>query len=388
MFEIDYNKFNTIITFIRKTFNSPEGFIALHEPRFIGNEKKYIEECIDTTFVSSVGKFVDRFEEMVAAYTGAARAVVCVNGSNALHLALQLVGVVREDEVITQSLTFIATANAISYCGAHPIFLDVDRETMGLSPAAMEDWLIKNAEIHDDDQCYNKQTKHRIKACVPMHTFGHPIKLDEMVTLCQKYHIELVEDAAESMGSFYKEKHTGTFGKVGVFSFNGNKTITTGGGGMLLFMDEELAGHAKHLTMQAKLPHPWEFAHDYIGYNYRMPNINAALGCAQMENLEKFIDNKRALAHRYEKYFKKIGVKFFAEPEASRSNYWLNVLILNNQSERDEFLKCLNSSGIMSRPIWCPMHKLPMYSECQIGDLINTQWFEERVVNIPSSVRV
>ncbi len=387
MFEIDYNKFNAILAFIRKTFNSPEGYIALHEPRFIGNEKKYIEECIDTTFVSSVGKFVDRFEEMVAAYTGAARAVVCVNGSNALHLALQLVGVVREDEVITQSLTFIATANAISYCGAHPIFLDADRETMGLSPAAMEDWLITNSEMRDD-QCYNKRTERRIKACVPMHTFGHPVKLDDMVALCQKYHIELVEDAAESMGSVYKEKHTGTFGKIGVLSFNGNKTITTGGGGMLLFTDTVLAGQAKHLTTQAKLTHPWKFAHDYVGYNYRMPNINAALGCAQMENLEKFIDNKRELAQLYEQYFKKIGVKLFTEPEDCRSNYWLNTLILNSQSERDEFLKYSNSRGIMTRPIWCPMHKLPMFLACQTDDLITTQWFEERVVNIPSSVRV
>jgi perosamine synthetase len=387
VFEIRYNKFCEIAAFIRRTFNKPEGPIALHEPRFIGNEKKYIEECIDTTYVSSVGKFVGRFEDKVAEYTGAASAIVCVNGTNALQVALQLAGVVREDEVITQSLTFIATANAISYNGAHPIFLDVDRDTMGLSPGAMEDWLIRNTEIRGD-QCYNKITNHRLKACVPMHTFGHPVKLDELVDLCHKYHIELVEDAAESLGSFYKGKHTGTFGKIGVLSFNGNKTITTGGGGMLLFNDEGLSRHAKHITTQAKVPHPWEFVHDYIGYNYRMPNINAALGCAQMEKLDEFVNNKRELAHLYGQFFNKIGVRLFIEPKDCRSNYWLNALILNNHSERDEFLKYANGCGIMTRPIWCPMHKLPMFVNCQKDHLTTTQWLEERIVNIPSSVRL
>ena len=379
--------FNEITAFIRKTYNQAEGFIALHEPRFTGNEKKYLEECIDTTFVSSVGKFVDRFEEVVAAYTGAVNAVVCVNGTNALHLALQLVGVEREDEVITQSLTFIATANAISYSGAHPIFLDVDRETMGLSPSAVEEWLVKNAEMRGD-RCYNKQTGRRIKACVPVHTFGHPVKLVELVAVCHRYHIELVEDAAESLGSFYKGKHTSTFGKIGVLSFNGNKIITTGGGGMLLFNDLELAKHAKHLTTQAKLPHAWEFTHDYIGYNYRMPNLNAALGCAQMEKLEEIIDNKRELAYLYAKFFRQIGVQFFTEPPDCHSNYWLNALVLKDKAERDEFLIYTNDEGVMTRPVWCPMHKLPMFATCQTDCLANTQWLKDRVVNIPSSVRL
>lgn len=382
-----FNNYNEIILFIRKIFNKPEGFIALHEPRFMGNEKQYLNECIDTTFVSSVGKFVDRFEEMVATYTMASEAVVCVNGTNALHLALKVVGVEREDEVITQSLTFIATVNAIAYCGAHPIFLDVDIETMGLSPVAMEEWLTQNAEMRDN-HCYNKHTSRRIKACIPMHTFGHPIKIEELVALCNRYNIELVEDAAESLGSFYKGTHTGNFGKVGVLSFNGNKTITTGGGGMLLFNDSKMAKYAKHLTTQAKQPHKWNFVHDYVGYNYRMPNINAALGCAQMEKLDEFINNKRELAYLYSEFFNQIGVELFNEPINCHSNYWLNALILKNSKERDEFLNYTNKEGVMTRPIWCPMHKLSMFKNSQRDHLTNTKWFEERVVNIPSSVRL
>ena len=274
--------YSQVIDFIRQTFHQPDGIVPLHAPCFVGNEKKYLDECIDSTYVSSVGKFVDRFEEMVAQYTGAKRAVVCVNGTNALHMAMLLAGVEREDEVITQPLTFIATCNAISYIGAYPVFLDVDLDTLGLSPSKMREWLQINSEIWNN-VCYNKTSGRRIKACVPMHTFGHPVHLDELSVLCEEYRIELVEDAAESLGSFYKGKHTGTFGRVGAVSFNGNKTITTGGGGMLLFMDEELGKYAKHLTTQAKIPHRWEFVHDYVGYNYRMPNINAALGCAQTQ---------------------------------------------------------------------------------------------------------
>jgi aminotransferase in exopolysaccharide biosynthesis len=283
-----------------------DGFVPLSVPVFKGNEKKYMEECIDSTFVSSVGKFVDRFEEMVAEYTGAKKAVVCVSGTNALHMAMMLVGVERDDEVLTQALTFIATCNAISYIGAHPVFIDVDRDTMGLSPKAVQSWLENNAELRNGE-CYNKTTGRRVKCCVPMHTFGHPVHLEELVEVCKNWNIELVEDAAESIGSFYKGKHTGTFGKVGAISFNGNKTITTGGGGMLLFNDEELARHAKHLTTQAKVPHRWEFRHDHIGYNYRMPNINAALGCAQMEHLEEYVLNKRETAAKYAEFFK--GIK-------------------------------------------------------------------------------
>ena len=357
-------------------------------PVFVGNEKKYLNECIDTTFVSSVGKFVDRFEEMVAEYTGAKRAVVCVNGTNALHMALMLAGVERNDEVLTQALTFIATCNAISYIGAHPVFIDVDMETMGLSPVALRNWLENNAEVKSS-VCYNRHTGHRIKACVPMHTFGHPCKIEDIATVCQEYHIELVEDAAESIGSLYKGRHTGTFGKIGALSFNGNKTITTGGGGMLLFNDEELGKFAKHLTTQAKVPHRWEFVHDHIGYNYRMPNINAALGCAQMEHLEEYVLNKRETAKRYQEFFANIdGIRFFTEPEDCRANYWLNVVILNNKEAQQEFLQYTNDHGVMTRPIWELMNRLPMFEHCQHDNLKNTIWLADRVVNIPSSVRM
>lgn len=379
--------YNQVIDFIRQTFNQPEGVVPLHAPCFIGNEKKYLNECIDSTFVSSVGKFVDRFEDMVAEYTGAKRAVVCVNGTNALHMAMLLAGVEQDDEVITQPLSFIATANAISYIGASAVFLDVDPDTMGLSSVKMREWLQENAQIRNNE-CYNKVSGRRIKACVPMHTFGHPVHLDELVGVCQEYHIELVEDAAESMGSFYKGKHTGTFGKVGAVSFNGNKTITTGGGGILLFMDDELGKYAKHLTTQAKVPHRWEFVHDHIGYNYRMPNINAALGCAQMEHLQEFVDNKRDLAREYAAFFKDTDIQFFTEPTGCQSNYWLNVVLLKDKEARDRFLEETNDAGVMTRPVWQLMNRLPMFQDCRCGDLSNAEWLEARIVNIPSSVRL
>lgn len=381
---MDYSK---VISFIKDVYGT-EGFVPLSVPKFIGNEKKYLEECIDTTFVSSVGKFVDHFEEMVAEYTGAKKAVVCVSGTNALHMAMMLVGVERNDEVLTQALTFIATCNAISYIGAHPVFIDVDKDTMGLSPEAIKAWLEANAEIKNN-ACYNKSTGRRIKCCVPMHTFGHPVHLDELVEICNEWHIELVEDAAESIGSFYKGKHTGTFGKVGAISFNGNKTITTGGGGMLLFMDEELGQFAKHLTTQAKVPHRWEFVHDHIGYNYRMPNINAAIGCAQMEHLEEFVLNKRETAAKYAAFFKDIeDIEFYSEPTDCRSNYWLNAVILKDKQAQLEFLKQTNDNGVMTRPIWELMNRLPMFEHCQNDGLKNTIWFADRVVNIPSSVKL
>ena len=380
----DYKK---IVDFIRELYGASD-FVPLAVPKFIGNEKKYLNECIDTTFVSSVGKFVDRFEEDMARYTGAQRAVVCVSGTNALHMALMLVGVEREDEVLTQALTFIATCNALSYIGAHPVFLDVDVATMGLSPDAVKEWLAKNAEIRNG-QCYNKRTGRRVRACVPMHTFGHPVHLDELVAVCEEYHIELVEDAAESIGSLYKGKHTGTFGKIGALSFNGNKTITTGGGGMLLFNDEELGAYAKHLTTQAKIPHRWEFRHDHIGYNYRMPNINAALGCAQLEHIEEYVTDKRATAATYRDYFSRMdGIEFFVEPENTRSNYWLNAVLLPNREEQQAFLQYTNNNGIMTRPIWELMNRLPMFDHCETDHLTNTQMFADRVVNIPSSVRL
>jgi len=374
-----------IISFIRQTFKQPNGFIALHEPLFIGNEKKYLAECIDSTFVSSVGKFVDLFEKKIAEYTGAKMAVVCVNGTNALHLALKLVGVEYDDEVITQPVTFIATANAITYCNATPIFIDVDRDTMGLSPVALEAFLSEHAEIKEDG-CYNKTTGKRIKACIPMHTFGLPCRVDEIATICNNFEIELIEDAAESIGSFYQRKHTGTFGKIGVISFNGNKTITTGGGGVLLFNDETIAKKAKHLSTQAKIPHPWDFEHDEIGYNYRMPNINAAIGVAQLENLDFYITRKRALASAYHNFFKEENVSFFNEPANSVSSYWLNAIAFESSIERDLFLSVSNSQGIMTRPLWRLMHKLPMFKNCQHDLLENAEWLEERVVTIPSSV--
>lgn len=380
-------EYKKITDFIHDLYETND-FVPLSVPAFVGNEKKYLEECIDSTFVSSVGKFVDRFEEMVAEYTGAKKAVVCVSGTNALHMAMILAGVKHNDEVLTQALTFIATCNAISYIGAHPVFIDVDKDTMGLSPKAVKEWLEVNAEIKDGT-CYNKTTGRRIKACVPMHTFGHPVHLDELVKVCEEWHIELVEDAAESLGSFYKGRHTGTFGKVGAISFNGNKTITTGGGGMLLFMDEELGQFAKHLTTQAKVPHRWEFVHDHIGYNYRMPNINAALGCAQIEHLEEFVLNKRETAAKYAEYFKNIeDIDFFTEPSDCRSNYWLNVVILKNKQSQLEFLQQTNDNGVMTRPIWELMNRLPMFAHCQNDGLSNSIWLADRVVNIPSSVRV
>lgn len=380
------SSYKKITDFIHDLYGAPE--VPLHAPCFIGNEKKYLAECIDTTFVSSVGQFVDRFEEKMAQYTGAARAVTCVNGTNALHLALLLVGVERGDEVLTQALTFIATCNAIRYIDAHPVFLDVDKSTMGLSPDAMREWLSRNAEIKDS-QCFNKNTQRRIKACVPMHTFGHPARIDEIAAVCKEYHIELVEDEAESLGSLYKGQHTGLFGRVGVISFNGNKTITTGGGGMLLFSDEELGAQAKHLTTQAKVPHRWEFMHDRVGYNYRMPNINAALGCAQLEHLEEFVLNKRETAEKYHAFFETIDdIHYFLEPENCRSNYWLNAILLKDRKAQQDFLQYTNDHGIMTRPAWQLMNRLEMFKGCETDGLKDTQWLEERIVNIPSSVRL
>lgn len=378
--------YKEFVQYVQELYKSKD-FIPLHAPCFLGNEKKYLEECIETTFVSSVGKFVDRFEQMMEDYTNAERAVVCVNGTNALHLALELIGVQEGDEVLTQALTFIATANAISYIKATPVFLDVDKDSLGLSPLAVEKWLEINSEIRNNE-CFNKITGRRIKACIPMHTFGHPIHLDELVRVCNKYNIELIEDAAESLGSFYKGKHTGTFGKIGILSFNGNKTITTGGGGMLLFKDKEFGNYAKHISTQAKIPHKWEFDHDHIGYNYRMPNINAALGCAQMEKINEILENKRETANLYQKYCIENNLTFVSEPNDSRSNYWLNAIILDSKEQREEFLEYTNSHKVMTRPIWKLMNKLPMFKDCQTDSLGNTQWLEDRIVNIPSSVRL
>lgn len=372
-----------IIDFIKSLYPEYADFVPLHPPVFFGNERKYLNDCIDTTFVSSVGQYVDRMEQLVAEYTGAAKAVVCVNGTNALYMSLLLAGVKQGDEVITQALTFIATANAISYLNAFPVFCDVDEETMGLSPFAVRKWLEKNAEVKNSG-CYNKITGRKISAVVPMHTLGHPVHLEEFVTLCEEWKLSLVEDAAESIGSFYKGKHTGLFGKVAALSFNGNKTITTGGGGMLLFTDIELAEKAKHLTTQAKIPHRWEFKHDDIGYNYRMPNINAALGCAQMENLEKILENKRKTAMEYKSFFADSNIKFFDEPKNCKSNFWLNAVLLPSKNEQINFLEETNAAGVQTRPIWELMNRLDMFKNAQRGDLSFSEMFADRIVNIPS----
>lgn len=380
-------KYKKIIDFIHGIYGTND-FVPLHAPCFCGKEKEYLNDCIDTTYVSSVGKYVDRFEQMVAEYTGAAAAVVCVNGTNALYMSMKLVGVARNDEVLTQALTFIATCNAISYHEAYPVFIDVDLDTLGMSPKALRNWLERNAELRAG-ACYDKMTGRRVKACVPMHTFGHPCRIDEIACICQEYGIELVEDAAESIGSLYNGKHTGTFGKVGAISFNGNKTITTGGGGMMLFQDVEMAKHAKHLTTQAKIPHRWEFVHDEIGYNYRMPNINAAIGCAQMESLDDFVKNKRATAKIYSDFFcqEYQDVQFVAEPVSAYSNYWLNAILLPNKDEQQRFLEYSNDNGVMTRPVWQLMNRLSMFKDCQNDGLKNTMYLADRIVNIPSSVR-
>jgi perosamine synthetase len=335
--------------------------------------------------VSSVGKFVDKFEEKIAEYTGSKYAIATTNGTSALHISLLLSGVKEGDEIITQPLTFIATCNAISYCGAKPIFVDVDKETMGLSPNALREFLEENT-ILENNQCVNKTTKKIIKACVPMHTFGHPCRIDLIKDICREFKIALVEDAAESLGSYYKGKHTGTFGAMGVMSFNGNKIITAGGGGCIVTDDEKLAKQAKHLTTTAKIPHKWEYNHDAIGYNYRMPNLNAALLVAQLEGLDCFLENKRELAQNYKTFFSDQGIKFVLEPKNSNSNYWLNAIILKNREERDLFLEETNSNGVMTRPIWTLMSNIEMFNDAQCGNLKNSLWLEDRVVNIPSSV--
>lgn len=379
---------NELITFIRKIYKTKTDFIPLHEPRFIGNEKKYVLDAIDSTFVSSVGKYVDQFEEMMCKYTGANYAIALVNGTNALHLSLILAGVNDNDEVLTQALTFIATANAISYCNAIPHFVDVDKDTMGLSPSLLEKHLEEIAEMRNGF-CYNKLTNRKIAACVPMHTFGLPMYIDQLVVICNRYNIPVVEDAAESLGSFYKGKHTGTFGVIGTFSFNGNKTVTAGGGGALITNDKSIAIKAKHLSTQAKISHKWEYKHDQIGYNYRMPNLNAALVCAQLEQLELYTVNKRELSDLYFNFFKgNEDIKLVREIKEAHSNYWLNAVLLNNKKERDTFLTVTNDNGIMTRPIWALMNKLGMFKDCPKADLSNSQWLEDRVVNITSSVRV
>lgn len=378
-------KFQGLVTFVKDKFPNKD-FIPLHEPVFVGNEKAYLIDAIDSTFVSSVGEYVNRFERMMCEITGAKYAIAIVNGTNALHMALLLANVKREDEVLSQALTFIATANAISYIGAKPVFIDVDKETMGMSPDSLRKFLQTYGEMKDGIT-YNKKSGKIISACVPMHTLGFPCRIDEIAAICAEWNITLVEDAAESLGSYYKGKHTGVFGKLGVFSFNGNKTVTCGGGGALITDDEALAKRAKHLTTQAKVPHKWEFVHDEIGYNYRMPNLNAALACAQLEQLDLFVENKRELAAEYVKLAEKLDYTFVQEPESSKSNYWLCAVLLNDIEERNEFLTYTNANGVMTRPLWELMNRLPMFESCQADELVNSIWLIDRVANIPSGYR-
>lgn len=377
--------YDHVVAFIRAQFNS-EKFIPLHEPRFTGREREYVLDAIDSTFVSSVGEYVNRFEKMMAEAAGTKFAVAIVNGTAALHLSLLLAGVERDDEVLTQALTFIATANAVSYIGAKPVFIDVDKDTLGLSPQKLSDFLKEFGEKRSDGFTYNKFSGRRIKACVPMHTFGFPCRIDEIVKIAEQWNITVIEDAAESAGSFYKGKHTGSFGTMGTFSFNGNKTITCGGGGAIVTDDEALAKKAKHLSTQAKVPHAWEFVHDETGYNYRMPNLNAAMACAQLEQLNDFIEIKRKLASRYSEFFSEASFSFVKEIENAKANYWLNAILMENKTERDAFLKYTNGKGVMTRPVWALMSRLNMFKECQSDGLENSRFIEERLVNIPSSV--
>ncbi|WP_103665875.1 LegC family aminotransferase [Gracilimonas amylolytica] len=372
------------IEFVRDQYKTTD-FIPLHEPRFQGNEKKYVLETIDSTFVSSVGAYVDLFEEMMAEISQTERAVAVVNGTAALQVALRLAGVKQGDEVLTQALTFVATANAIAYNNAKPVFLDVDLDTLGLSPKAVEAFLEEQGELREDG-CYNKKTGNKISACLPMHTFGFPVDLNELMDVCNKWNIPVVEDAAESIGSTYHGKPTGSFGQLGIYSFNGNKIVTAGGGGAIVSNDKQMGNFAKHLTTTAKKPHKYEYVHDELGHNYRMPNLNAALICAQLEQLDSFIENKRKLAEKYESFFEEWGINFRKENPDTTVNYWLMCVELEDRKERDMFLNETNEKGVMTRPIWKLMYKLPMYENCFRDEQKNAEYLEDRIVNIPSSV--
>jgi aminotransferase in exopolysaccharide biosynthesis len=380
----DYDTFDRLIAFIRDRFATDQR-IPLHAPHFNGREQAYVAETIESTFVSSVGPFVDRFERDMEQFTNSPRAVATVNGTAALHIALLLAGVKKNDYVLTQPLTFVATCNAIVYCGAEPIFTDVDRHTLGLSPVALESWLHDHAFIDDDGVCRTGDDRRIIRACVPMHTFGHPCDLKGLTDVCSRWNIVLVEDAAESLGSLYNGKHTGTFGLLGTLSFNGNKIITTGGGGMIL-TNCNLGERAKHLTTTAKAPHSYLYIHTETGFNYRLPNINAALGCAQMKQLDYFLAAKRILARDYKTFFSTTDLTFVTEPDGCRSNYWLNAVICHDEHERDALLDATNAAGVMTRPAWQLMHHLPMFAQCRRGKVSTAEWLESRIVNLPSSV--
>jgi len=376
--------FDDFVSFVKDIYGT-SNHIPLHAPIFNGNEKKYILETIDSTFVSSIGKFVDDFEKKISEYTGIEHAVALVNGTSALHLSLLILGVQKNTEVLTQSLTFVATCNAIKYCGANPVFIDVDKQTLGLSPDSLMSFLHDFCEVREDGFCWNNETNKRISACLPMHTFGFPAQLNEIKNICDLYNIEIIEDAAESLGSFYNGNHTGSVGRLSTLSFNGNKILTSAGGGMILTNDESLAKQAKHLSTTAKVKHKWFFEHDHVGYNYRLPNLNAALGLAQLETLPKKITKKRSLAKKYQAWGADNGMNFVIEPKNTRSNYWLNTVITENKEQRDFMLKITNDNKVMTRPAWKPMHQLEMNSQFYCDHMTNTNWLYDRVVNVPSS---
>jgi len=376
--------YKKIVNFVRDTYQTNE-FIPLHAPTFNGNEKNYVSSTIESTFVSSVGEYVDRFEQLVEQYTGAGKAVSTVNGTAALHTSLYMAGIKAGDLVITQALTFVATCNALYHMGVQPIFVDISLASLGLCPKATDEYLTEHAQLNNDGECIHKISGQRIQAVMPMHTFGHPVELDELSVVCKRWNLLLIEDAAESLGSYYKGRHTGTIGEYGAISFNGNKIITTGGGGMVLCRSIEDGVHTKYVTTTAKVPHPYEYYHDEPGFNYRLPNLNAALGCAQMEALPNTLKQKRILAGNYIEFFKGSDFQSVLEPEYARSNYWLNAIICPTQSSRDELLKVTNDAGVMTRPVWKLMNRLPAFTGALRGSLVNSEWAEAHLVNLPSS---
>jgi len=376
----------SLVSFIRELYSGMET-VPLHAPVFFGREKEYLSECINSTYVSYVGAYVNRFEEMISAYTGAKYAVATVNGTCALQTALLVAGVKPGDLILTQALTFVATANAIHFANADPVFIDSDLQDLGMNISKLEEFLSQECIMHDDGFCYQKSSDKRISTCVPVHIFGHPAQIDKIIEICEKHKITVIEDAAESLGSTYRGRHTGTFGRLGILSFNGNKTVTTGGGGMILTDDETLAKHARHITTTAKIPHPYEFFHDEAGFNYRMTNLNAAIGVAQMENIDFIIDNKRETAAKYKEFFEGLGMDFFTEKQNCHSNYWLNVLLMKNRNERNALLEFTNAAGIITRPAWQLMTDLPMYSGKIHTDLSNATKLENTIINLPSSIR-
>lgn len=380
---MDIHLLNEFVAQTKRMFG--EGFTPLHRPVFEGNERQYLIDCIDSNFVSSVGAKVTEFEDKVAEYTGSKYAVATVNGTAALHVAIELGGVKPGDEVISQALTFVATCNAISYAGASPVFVDVDLDTMGLSPLALRNFLEENAEKRMSGT-FNRVSGKKISACIPMHTFGFPLRIAEIVEICADWGITVIEDVAESLGSYVEQQHTGTFGAMGTFSFNGNKIITTGGGGAIITDDPNLAKRAKHITNTAKVPHAYEFNHDCVGYNYRMPSINAVLGCAQLERLDEILIAKATVANSWLEFFNSFDVKFCEGLDQTTANHWLNAIVLDSKQDRDRFLRVTNDAEVMTRPIWRLMSELKMFEHCQNDGLENSLWLQDRVVNIPSSV--